>query len=102
MKQIATLILVLTINALVVVSAFAVGGHDKEASFTVDKMTCATCPITVRKAMQRVNGVKKVTFDFDKKKAIVLYDSTLTDPIQIGEASTNVGFPATLMEDGAE
>ena len=51
MKRISILILILAINALVVGSTFADDGHDEEASFTVDKMTCATCPITVRKAM---------------------------------------------------
>lgn len=102
MKRSTTLILVLVINALAVVSAFAGDGHDQEASFIVDKMTCATCPITVRKAMQRVDGVKDVKVDFDTKTATVLYDSNLTDAKQIGDASTNVGFPATLVEDEAE
>lgn len=102
MKRISILILILAINALVVGSTFADDGHDEEASFTVDKMTCATCPITVRKAMQRVEGVKEVTVDFDTKTATVLYDPTLTDTKQIGDASNNVGFPATLIEDGTE
>ena len=102
MKRISILILILAINALVVGSAFAGDGHDREASFTVDKMTCATCPITVRKAMQRVDGVKEVAVDFDTKTATVLYDSNLTDAKQIGDASTNVGFPATLIVDGTE
>lgn len=102
MKRITTLILFLAINALFVVSAIAGDGQDQEASFTVEKMTCATCPITVRKAMQRADGVKEVTVDFDTKTATVLYDSNLTDAKQIGEASDNVGFPATLIADGAE
>jgi mercuric ion binding protein len=102
MNRFTTLILVLAINALVVGSAFAGDGNDLEASFTVDNMTCATCPITIRKAMQRVDGVKEVTVDFDAKTATVLYDSNLTDAKQIRDASTNVGFPATLIEDGTE
>ena len=102
MKRITTLILVLVINALAVVIAFAADGHDQEASFTVDKMTCATCPITVRKAMQRVDGVNEVSVDFDTKTVTVLFDSNLTDAKQIGAASTNVGFPATLIEDSVE
>jgi mercuric ion binding protein len=102
MKRISILILILAIHALVAGSAFAGDGHDEEVSFTVEKMTCATCPITVRKAMQRVDGVKEVTVDFDTKTATVLYDSNLTDAKQIGDASTNVGFPATLIEDGTE
>ncbi len=102
MKRITALILFLVVSTSVVESAIADGGPNQEAIFTVDKMTCATCPITVRKAMQRVDGVKEVTVDFDAKTAKVLYDSTLTDAKQIGEASSNVGFPATVIEGNAE
>jgi len=63
-------------------------------SFTIEKMTCATCPISVRKAMKRVNGVKSVKVDFKNKIATVIYDPTLTTPTQIAAASTNVGYPA--------
>jgi periplasmic mercuric ion binding protein len=102
MKRFTTLVLSLAINALVVVSALAGEGHVQKASFAVDNMTCAMCPITVRKAMQRVNGVEEVTVDLDARTATVLYDSSLTDTKQIGDASTNVGFPAILIESDAE
>ncbi len=102
MKRTNILILLLLINTLVAVSIFAGDGHEQEASFTVDKMTCATCPITVRKAMQRVNGVKEVAVDLDTKTATVRYDPSLTDAKQIGEASSNIGFPATVIQDKAE
>lgn len=102
MKRINTLILLLVAASLAFANVNADEGSDQEATFAVDKMTCATCPITVRKAMQRVNGVKDVTVDFDAKTAKVLYDSTLTDAKQIGEASSNVGFPATVIEVQAE
>jgi mercuric ion binding protein len=65
-------------------------------------MTCATCPITVRKAMQRVDGVKEVTVDFDSKMASVIYDASLTDTKQIADSSSNAGFPATLIEENAK
>lgn len=73
----------------------------RPAQVCKDDEACAR-PITVRKAMQRVDGVKEVAVDFDTKTATVLYDSNLTDAKQIGDASTNVGFPATLIVDGAE
>lgn len=31
---------------------------EQTASFTIEKMTCASCPITVKKAMQGVEDVK--------------------------------------------
>lgn len=65
------------------------------ASFVIEKMTCATCPISVRKAMKRVNGVKSVKVDFKTKIATVVYDPALTTPAKIAAASTNVGYPAS-------
>lgn len=41
----------LVISTSAVLSANADGGRDQEVTFAVDKMTCSTCPITVRKAM---------------------------------------------------
>jgi mercuric ion binding protein len=101
MNRIITLILLLFATSIVVdVSA----GNQKAltATFSIEKMTCATCPITVRKAMQRVDGVKEVTVDFDSKAATVVYDASLTDVEEIAASSTNVGFPATPIEDKAQ
>ena len=74
---------------------------DTEATvkFAVEKMTCATCPISVRKAMERVDGVKEVTVDFDSKTATVTFDSSMATASDIGNASTDVGFPASVMDD---
>lgn len=79
------------------VSPVAAGGDSRTATFTVENMTCATCPIAVRKAMQRVDGVKEVAVDMDAKSATVTFDATLTSAEQIAAASTNIGFPATVL-----
>lgn len=65
------------------------------AQFAIENMTCATCPISVRKAMKRVDGVKSVEIDFASKIAIVTFDPDLTTAGDIAAASTNVGYPAT-------
>lgn len=101
MKRIITLALYLVVCTFTIVSASANGDRDREATFTVDKMTCAACPITVRRAMQRVDGVKHVTVDFDAKTATVTYDSQVTNAEQIGESSGRYGYPATVIEDHA-
>jgi len=64
------------------------------ASFSIENMTCATCPISVRKAMMRVEGVKTVDIDFDSKIASVTFDPAVTTADAIAAASTNVGYPA--------
>jgi mercuric ion binding protein len=98
MKRIITLMLLLFAANFTVVNALAGSDEDLQTTFKVEKMTCATCPITVRKAMQRVDGVKEVTVDFDSKTAAVIYDGKLTNATQIAASSTNMGFPATPIE----
>ena len=68
---------------------------ETKATFTVEKMTCATCPLTVRIAMERVDGVIDAKVDLDSKTATVIFDDSETNVNEIAEASTNVGFPAT-------
>lgn len=66
------------------------------ATFAVAKMTCATCPITVKKAMSAVHGVRSVKVDFATKTASVAFDPSLTNAAAIAAASTNAGYPATI------
>ncbi len=68
------------------------------AQFSVENMTCATCPISVKNAMKRVDGVKSVDVDFDTKIATVVYDPAKTTAAEIAAASTGVGYPATEIE----
>lgn len=69
---------------------------DETVTFDVEKMTCATCPIAVRKAMQRVEGVKEVEVSLENTSAVVTYDPSVATAAEIGQASTDVGFPATV------
>ena len=75
MNRITTLMLLLIISSFTLVNANAGDEVNHQATFNVEKMTCATCPITIRKAIQGVEGVKEVTVDYDSKTATVIYDS---------------------------
>jgi mercuric ion binding protein len=101
MTRVITLILFL-FAASFVVDVNADSEDALKAIFSIDKMTCATCPITVRKAMQRVDGVEEVTVDLDSKTAIVVYDASLTDVEEIAASSSDVGFPATPIENNVQ
>jgi mercuric ion binding protein len=68
---------------------------EQTVTFAVENMTCAACPITVRKAMAKVEGVTSISVDFDAKTATVVFDPTVATPEQIGAASTNAGYPAS-------
>jgi mercuric ion binding protein len=72
--------------------------QERTVTFTVEKMTCALCPITVSRAMKRVEGVVEVSVDYDKKRATVGYDDAITTWEEIAAASAGVGFPANKVE----
>lgn len=65
-------------------------------TLSVPGMTCATCPITVKKALTNVNGVTKVTVDFDKKEAVVTFDDAKTTVAALTKATTDAGYPSTV------
>jgi mercuric ion binding protein len=69
-------------------------------TFAVEKMTCAGCPITVKRAMSKVGGVSTVEVDFATKTAKVTFDPKRTNADAIGAASANAGYPATPQQGG--
>lgn len=72
----------------------AAAAQQQQTTFAIENMTCATCPITVRKAMEGVAGVSAVSVDFDAKTARATYDPRRTTVAAIAAASTNAGYPA--------
>lgn len=76
--------------------AAEVSPQQQTATLAVENMTCAMCPVTVRKAMENVKGVKSVDVDFSTKTATVVYDPAITAVEKIAAASTNAGYPAQL------
>lgn len=75
----------------------AAAAQQQSTTFTIQNMTCATCPITVRKAMEAVPGVSAVAVDFQAKTARVTYDPRRTTAAAIAAASTNAGYPASAI-----
>jgi periplasmic mercuric ion binding protein len=66
----------------------------KTVTLNVSGMTCAACPITVKKALQRVAGVSKAEVQFEKKQALVTFDDTKTDTDALVKATTDAGYPS--------
>jgi mercuric ion binding protein len=69
----------------------------QQATFAIENMTCALCPVTVKKAMEGVAGVKSVAVDFDAKTATVVFDPSVATVEAIAGASTSAGYPARLI-----
>lgn len=62
----------------------------------VQNMTCAMCPITIRKALQGVDGVQSAKVDFGSKTAKVTFDPQKTNIEALIKATTNAGYPAAV------
>lgn len=69
---------------------------NRTVTLSVQKMTCSACPITVKTALTRVEGVKRARVSFERQEAIVTYDDAKTGPQALIEATTAVGYPATV------
>ena len=62
----------------------------------VPGMTCSSCPITVKKALMKVEGVQQVKTNSDKKEAVVTFDNVKTSTAQLRNASGNAGYPVSV------
>lgn len=60
----------------------------------VEGMTCASCNITVSKALTNLNGVEEAQVTFEPPQAIVTYHPARVSIEQMMEATTNVGYPS--------
>lgn len=100
MNRITTLNTILVICISTALTAqYSWSDHKEETGsvsqiFKVEKMTCAACPLTVKKAMSAVEGVQSIVVNFKAKTVTAVFDPTLVDANAIAQASTAVGFPA--------
>lgn len=75
---------------------FAVAATPQVAVLDVQNMTCSTCPITIRKALEKVPGVVDAKVDYDHKTATVRYDPDKANTSELVKATTNAGFPSKI------
>lgn len=64
----------------------------------VPGMTCPVCPITVKKALQKVPGVSKIEVDYARKEVAVTFDNAKTSEAALTKATADVGFPSEPIE----
>lgn len=66
------------------------------AVLDVPGMTCKFCPVTIRKALEKVPGVTEVKSEFETKTATVTFDPTVTNIETLTKTTANAGYPSTL------
>ena len=68
----------------------------KTVTLAVPGMTCAACPITVKTALAKVDGVEKTDVSFEKREAVVSYDDAKTTVAALTKATAGAGYPSTV------
>ncbi|HEY8129368.1 MAG TPA: mercury resistance system periplasmic binding protein MerP [Hyphomicrobium sp.] len=74
----------------------ALAGAPQTITLKVQNMTCAVCPITVRKALEKVQGVASVKVDFGAKTATVTFDPDKANADALAKATGDAGYPASV------
>jgi periplasmic mercuric ion binding protein len=70
----------------------------KTVVLSVSGMTCAACPITVKKALNKIAGVEKIDISFEKREAAVTFDDAKTNPETLTKATEDAGYPSTVKQ----
>ena len=91
MKNVKAMLVGVVAVLLPIASAWA---SPKTVTLNVSKMTCEACPITVKKALQKVPGVSKIDVLYEKKQVVVTFDDSKTNTDALVKATTNAGYPS--------
>jgi periplasmic mercuric ion binding protein len=87
-------------NCLVLIGTLAVfplfAGTLQTVTLDLPNMTCAVCPITVKKALEKVPGVTDAKVDFDRKTAHVSFDPDKVNPAALTLATADAGYPSSV------
>ena len=84
-------------SVLVALLAFTVhAGEPKRVVLDVPGMNCSLCPISVKKALERVPGVFEAKADLATRSAEATFDPDRATPEALARAVTNAGYPASI------
>jgi mercuric ion binding protein len=85
------------LSALASLPLFApVWAATQTVTLSVPGMTCSACPITVKKAISKVDGVEKVDVTFETREAVVTFDDAKTSVQKLTKATEDAGYPSSV------
>ena len=89
------LILPIALSMLMTLAATVFAAPDT-VTLSVPGMNCPVCPITVKKALTRVDGVSSVAVDYGRKEATVTFDDAKASVDALTQATANAGYPSSV------
>ncbi|MFP5411135.1 MAG: mercury resistance system periplasmic binding protein MerP [Gammaproteobacteria bacterium] len=87
-----------TLAALLLAAAIPAYATQQTVTLAVPGMSCAACPITVKKALSKVDGVTRAEVDYATRQAVVTFDDAKTNVASLTRATADAGYPSTLKE----
>src|SRR5258708_33158906 len=83
------------LGLMVLVPAYA---ENKTVTLSVPGMDCEACPITVSKALKKVDGVGKVAASLEQKEPVATFDDANTNVNTLRKSTANPGEPARVRQ----
>jgi mercuric ion binding protein len=74
----------------------ALPNQHQTVTLKLENMTCSMCTVTIKNALQQVEGLQKVTVDYDAKTALITFDDQKTNSAALIKATTEAGYPSSL------
>ncbi|WFC40275.1 mercury resistance system periplasmic binding protein MerP [Pseudoxanthomonas sp. SE1] len=68
----------------------------RTTTLVVDDMTCSTCPVTIKKVLNRIAGVQKIDFRVEAKEVQVSFDDAKTTVSALIKATADAGYPSRV------
>lgn len=87
--------LVATLTLLTALPAFAA---TRTITLKVPGMTCPSCPVTLRTALDRIHGVHVQTSDLKFRTVTILVTDDRVSNGELTKATADVGFPSTVLQ----
>jgi mercuric ion binding protein len=86
----------IAILAVLIALAGNAWAASQTVTLAVPDMTCSACPLTVKAALTKVDGVTKVEASLENKEAVVTFDDAKTSIAALTKATANAGYPSSV------
>jgi mercuric ion binding protein len=95
MKSMRRSIWIFTLWFVVGIAApFHAEAAQRTVTLSVPSMDCDTCPITIRAAVLKVDGVSKAVVSYRQREARVTFDDARTSIAALTAATADAGYPS--------
>lgn len=81
----------------IVASSMSAWSAQKTVTLSIPAMNCAACPVTVKAALTKLDGIASVSSDLKKRQTTVTFDDAKLTTARITQATKDAGFPSTIM-----